>query len=157
MHRPAMHQAPAVQWHVPRLQIHALVLLVLWLAGVVVHAFWWLTVGLAEPVLHGLGLATVLASATVSFAAWTQTVPGSLYWNGTTWAWGADGRNPMAGTLTPAVDFQSLMVLRFDAPGHGTRWLWVGRAGNGVQWRAFRRAAYSRQDADAAGALASGN
>jgi len=128
------------------MQTHALVLLLVWLAGVAAHGAWWLNAGRTAVAPHGWGLAVLLGTACTSFAGWALTGSGRLDWNGDTWTWNADGRAPVTGSLVAALDFQRLLVLRFDTTAHGARWLWVGHAGGGAPWRAFRRAVFSSQE-----------
>ena len=145
-----MHQAPAVQWRVPRMQAHALVLVLVWLLGLAAHSAWWLQAGQTAVAPHVWGLVVVLGTAGTSFAGWAMTGSGRLDWSGDTWTWNADGRAPVTGNLVTALDFQRLIVLRFDTAAVGARWLWVGHAGGGAPWRAFRRAVFSSQETSVA-------
>ena len=140
-----MHQAPAVHWQVPRMQVQALVLLAAALAGAGVHVLWWLQSGQTDARPHVWGFAVLLGSAAASLAGWAFTAPGRLDWNGNTWTWSTDGQAPCTGDLAIALDVQRLMVLRFDGAAQGVRWLWVGHAGSDAPWRAFRRAVVSSQ------------
>ena len=110
-----MHQAPAVQWRVPRMQAHALVLVLVWLLGLAAHGAWWLQAGQTAVAPHVWGLVVVLGTAGTSFAGWAMTGSGRLDWSGDTWTWNADGRAPVTGNLVTALDFQRLMVLRVVA------------------------------------------
>jgi hypothetical protein len=139
-----MHHAPKIHWQVARLRVHAVVLVGLWLAGVMVCAAWWFTGGVGGQLL-ACAWVVVLASGVVSARSWSRAVPGSLVWDGKTWAWLAQGQSAVHGDVAVCVDFQRVMLLRFAGASGGVWWLWVAPGEHAVQWRALRRALFAVQ------------
>ncbi len=150
-----MHHAPKVHWQVTRLRVHACVLSMLWLAGLIACGAWWLTGG-QNVTQHVWVWVVVLACAVVATRDWRATVPGTLVWDGKGWAWLPEGQGAIDGTVAVSIDFQRLMLVRFAGASGGVRWLWVEPGVDMVQWRALRRALFCGQASAALQAPAPG-
>jgi len=145
-----MHGAPSVQYPVGRSAWAAVLLLMIWLAGVAALAFWWAEarVRLWEGIVAA---AAVVLSGAAGIAHWNRTGERLLLsWGGATWTL----CEPLAereGDLEVALDLQSLMFLRWrPRTGGEARWLWAERKANPSGWDDLRRAVYSRASPDAA-------
>jgi toxin CptA len=143
-----MHAAPSVSYPVGRGRIAAWLLALPWAAGCgAVLAWSWQS---AAPGGWRAGAFLLLAACGAwAAAAWWRAPRGTLAWTGAGWRWQdarpgraqaeEEGRRPQA-----ALDLQAALLLRWQAPGRGARWLWLERNAAPADWDALRRAVYSR-------------
>ncbi|MEO5737107.1 MAG: hypothetical protein ABIQ82_06580 [Variovorax sp.] len=137
-----MHSAPSVSFPVGRSRFAGHLLMVIWTAGACcagVVCYQFESVGWRGAVL----LASVLvAGAAAGLAYWRQCA-GELHFDGQ--GWRLAGADPLhAARLLPALDLQSLMLVRLAAPGQRPRWCWLERRSAPHRWLDLRRAVYSR-------------
>lgn len=148
-----MHSAPSVSFPVGRSRYAGLILLAVWAAGAC-------CAGIGSHLLGGLGwrtavllASTLLAGALAARAHWRQPA-GKLQFDGQYWS--LAGTHPIpAARLLPALDLQSLLLVRLVVAGRRSQWLWLERRSDPPRWLALRRAVYSRApSADKAGPVA---
>lgn len=135
---PAMHKPPTVGYPVRRSHFHALALLAIGCGAASVQA-WWLWQVDAPDWRHWLGLLATLSTATAAFLGWWRTPVGLLRWDGQCWQW-TEKWTSVSGSVTPHLDLQDVLLLRFTATGGATRWFWLERGTDRDNWRALRRA-----------------
>ncbi len=156
-----MHSAPSVSYPVRRSRDAARLLWVVWAAGACCAG---LTCCLLDRVdwRAGLLLASSVLAAMVSRRALGCAGPrysDRLVFDGKHWV--LPCALPVeAGRLAVGLDFQALLLIRFDVPGRGARWLWLERRARPERWQDVRRAVYARApsagiSADAGHVLAS--
>lgn len=135
-----MHKAPPVVWALEGPTCVLRVWLVLWLAVLSVDVLWLLHAGAGDwRPAAALALAALLAVATWR---WGRPVAqGSLAWDGNDWWW-AHGALRTRGTVTPQLDLQRGLLLRFVSDAHAVHWFWLESAADPSQWRALRRAVH---------------
>ena len=137
-----MHSAPSVSFPVGRSRSAARILLVVWVLGAC-------CAGITGRLLDGVGwrlgvllASTVLAGAWAAWAQWRQPV-GRLQFDGQSWS--LNGTPPIpAARLLPALDLQSLLLVRLVVADRHSHWLWLERRSDPQRWLALRRAVYSR-------------
>ncbi|RZI77875.1 MAG: hypothetical protein EOP80_03150 [Variovorax sp.] len=148
-----MHSAPSVSFPVGRSRSAGRILLALWVTGAccaVISACLLNGVGWRTAVLLA---STLLAAALAGRAFWRQPT-GRLHFDGQNWS--LTGTYPApAARLVPALDLQSLLLVRLVMANRRSRWLWLERRSDPPRWLALRRAVYSRApSADASGPVA---
>jgi len=143
-----MHNAPSVVYPLGRSYFQGLVLLGLWLAGLLVTVLWWLAVPGPDWRL-GVSVAALLAAGVLAGLGWKNSPAGQLCWDGQAWRW--ESRGYLSGTpvysLSVALDFQRILLLRLENHDQATLWLWAQRAAMPERWLDLRRAVYSRREA----------
>jgi hypothetical protein len=143
-----MHNAPSVAYPLGRSRFQGALLLGLWLAGALVTALWWLATPDAAW-RFGLSAVTLLAAGMAAGLAWRNSPAGQLRWDGQDWCW--ESRGYPSGTrvrsLSVALDFQRILLIRLENHDHATLWLWAQRAAMPERWLDLRRAVYSRRKA----------
>ena len=108
-------------------------------AGVVCYQFE--SMGWRSAVL----LASVVVAGAAAGLAWRRACAGELHFDGQNWRLGGAGAGPVdAARLLPALDLQSLLLVRLAAPGQRPRWCWLERRSAPHHWLDLRRAVYSR-------------
>lgn len=140
-----MHSAPSVTYPVGRSRGAARILLVLWALGAC-------CAGASCYLIDGGGWRQLLLVLSVVFSGVAagfglrRDGAGTLHFDGLHWSLTeADpSRGVHAARVLVALDFQSLMLLRFSEPGRGRRWVWVEQRAMPERWRDMRRAVYSR-------------
>jgi toxin CptA len=146
-----MHSAPSVSFPVGRSRSAGRILLAVWLMGACCTGF-------AVRLMDGAGwrmaallASTVWAGAWAARAQWRQPV-GRLQFDGQSWSLTGSLSIP-AARLLPALDLQSLQLVRLVVADRHSHWLWLERRSDPLRWLALRRAVYSRApSADLAGA-----
>jgi len=147
-----MRSAPSVSYPVGRSRFCAGLLAGLWVAGLAAGLAW-LIPGPVEA-WRTVAWTTVLAGCAVWGWRWyAGQVGGQLNWDGTAWRWRESGADHAIGpdesgrqlSLAVALDLQRVLLVRCVAGGRGpSRWLWLQAGDDVAQWRALRRAVYSR-------------
>ncbi|MDO8387047.1 MAG: hypothetical protein Q7T13_11690 [Polaromonas sp.] len=147
-----MHNAPPVAYPLGRSLFQGWALAGLWLAGLLVTAFWWLA-GPGFDWRTGLAVAAVVAAGVLAWLGWRSAPVGQLHWDGQAWFWESPGYQ--AGTpvlaLSVALDLQRTLLIRLDNHDHASMWLWAHRSAFPERWLDLRRAVYSRRKAWPAG------
>lgn len=147
-----MHSAPAVSYPVGRCHIQAWLSACVWGLGALVCAGWISANGRLDwpqgAALLAWGLGGVLA-----WYDWRQTPSGTLRWDGQQWAC-LSHDSSQAGTVSPALDWQSGVLVAFHPMGGRRQWLWLVRTADPVRWQAVRRALHGRVASVAAQASA---
>jgi len=137
-----MHSAPSVSFPVGRSRFAGQLSLVIWTAGACcagVACYQFESAGWRSAVL----LASVLVAGAPAGLAWRRQCTGELHFDGQGWRLaGADTVD--AAQLLPALDLQSLLLVRLAAPGQRSRWCWLERRSAPHRWLDLRRAVYSR-------------
>jgi hypothetical protein len=85
-------------------------------------------------------------------AAWLtrqRSARGALAWDGEAWLWEAAGREPVAGTVTMAIDLDRWMLLSFTPAQGPRRWLPLSRGPQAGAWAPLRAALYGARPAPA--------
>lgn len=142
-----MHSAPSVNYPVGRSPLVARVLVAAWVAGACTVAGWRYqidrNVDMTDWRMWVLIAALGMAALGVRRAIRKQPSRGELRWDGQYWLLHAD-REQGGAIATVHLDLQMLMLVRV-APAEGpAQWLWMQRDLAPSQWRALRRALYSR-------------
>ena len=142
-----MHKPPTVGYPVRRshFQAHAVLAIGFGAAGV---QAWWVWQVAAPDWRHWLGLLATLLAATTALVSWRRTPDGLLRWDGQCWQW-IDKGTSVNGSVTPHLDLQDVLLLRFAATGRARRWFWLERSTDPDNWRALRRAVHYRAPRDA--------
>jgi hypothetical protein len=143
-----MRHAPSVSYPVGRSPFSALLRSALWLAGAGAIAAW---------IATGQVDATRVSAAAIALAAcgcwagwsWWREPAGTLAWDGARWTFSTPARED-EGSVRPALDLQSVLLVRWDAPQPG--WFWLDRRSSPRHWDALRRAVHSAAFAEPAGA-----
>ncbi|MEJ8854224.1 hypothetical protein WKW79_06575 [Variovorax robiniae] len=86
---------------------------------------------------------SVLLAALAAGALLGRQPAGELRFDGRDWRL-SGAASVRAARLTPALDFQSLMLVRLWFPKRRSRWLWLERRSAPERWLELRRAVYSR-------------
>jgi toxin CptA len=139
-----MHSAPSVNYPVGRSPFAGRAAALVVLAGLACALAWALLAPLGWR--QGLAFAAVAACAGLAVRGWLRAARGLLRWDVLAWAWEEGGRSG-PGVPEVALDFQSLLLVRWRAQAGATRWLWLERASDPSRWEALRRAVYSRASA----------
>jgi hypothetical protein len=141
-----MHHAPSVSYPVGRSSWAGAILFVAWLAGAAACAAWLASGAPAWAPL--LAVAALAAAGGIAAWSWWHQPAGLLAWDGGHWTL-ASGAAPALdpGVLEPALDLQSLLLVRWSASGRG-RWLWLEKGRLPSRWDALRRAVYSPAESD---------
>ncbi|SFO72079.1 hypothetical protein SAMN05216567_102302 [Variovorax sp. OK605] len=140
-----MHSAPSVTYPVGRSRGATRLLVVLWALGAC-------CAGTSCYLSDSAGWRQLLLVLSVAFAGVAagfglrRDGAGTLHFDGLHWSLSAGdaSRSVHAARALVALDFQSLMLLRFSEPGRARRWLWVEQRAMPERWRDVRRAVYSR-------------
>ena len=141
-----MHGAPSVSYPVGRSLLVGALLLAVWSFGLFACiVFAWQ--GASSPRLAAAAGACVASGAWVGRWWWRQPA-GLLAWDSAAWSWSEGDPDVRTGSLEVVLDLQSLLLLRWRAPGRA-RWLWAERARLPARWDALRRAVYSRANPEA--------
>ncbi len=137
-----MHTAPAVDYPVGRSRVQGLLFLTIGIALAVLYVLWF---ALADVVgwRHWLGLAVAIAVSLTIAWAWRSAPAGSLCWDGRSWWWESHGVR-FGGAVAPALDLQSVVLLRFRSYAGACHWFWLERNAAAMQWDALRRAVAAR-------------
>ena len=148
-----MHGAPSVSFPVGRSRFAGHLLMIIWTAGAGcagVVCYQSQSTGWRNAVL----LAAVVVVGAAAGLAWQRERGGELHFDGQNWRFA--GAGPVdAARLQPALDLQSLMLVRLAAPGQRPRWCWLECRSAPHRWLDLRRAVYSRApSADRAGPIA---
>jgi toxin CptA len=140
-----LHNAPPVVYPLGRSRFLGALLLGLWFCGPFAILLWhvqgtgqfdWRLVLMAVSVL----VAGVLAGI-----GWRNAPVGRLAWDGQIWRWESPAYESGAieYELRVLADFQRLLLLRLESPGHARLWLWVEMRAMPERWLDLRRAVYS--------------
>jgi len=88
---------------------------------------------------------SVLGAGIAAGMAWQSAPVGRLVWNGQAWHWESPGyqSGAMEYGLYVLGDFQHLLLLQLENPGHARLWLCVERRAMPDRWLDLRRAVYS--------------
>jgi hypothetical protein len=133
-----MRAAPAVQVTIPR-QGAWLAFVALLGAAAGVTLLGWLAHRLQAPFAAASALAGFIPMA-IALWRWAPVDAGTLAWDGRTWRFAGH-----PGTLHAVIDFDTWMLMRFDAASPpGRAWLALGATRAGGGWHALRNAVYSR-------------
>ena len=140
-----MHCAPPVVYPLGRSSFQAWVLLGFWLGGLAAFAMWCLAATGFDWRL-AVALGAVLAAAVVAWLGWKNSPLGRLRWDGQVWRWESQGyqAGTPVRTLSVALDFQRILLLRLENHDHARLWLWAERNAMPERWLDLRRAVYSR-------------
>ena len=143
-----MHGAPSVSYPVGRSAWLGLLIALAWMAAALAWAAWaWQG---ASPVRLAVGAAATTAAGAWAACWWWRLPDGLIEWDGGSWRWSPAGAGPeAAGRVSPALDAQSALLLRWHAQEGHRAWLWTERSRLPARWDALRRAVYSRADAGA--------
>ena len=142
-----MHGAPSVSYPVGRSRLAGALVLAAWTAGLLAClAFAWQG---APPARLAIAAAACIGAGAWALRWWLRQPAGLLAWDGSAWTWSGGGPAIEAGAVQVALDLQSLMLLRWQAPEAALRLVWVERARLPARWDALRRAVYSRADPEA--------
>lgn len=144
-----MHKPPTVGYPVRRGHFLALALLVIGCGAAGVQG-WWLWQVDTPDWRHWLGALATLSSAAVALLGWRRTPVGLLRWDGQCWQW-IEKAASASGNVTPHLDLQDVLLLRFAATGGTARWLWLECSTDRDNWRALRRAVHYGTPRDAGG------
>ena len=141
-----MHGAPSVSYPVGRSALAGALLLAVWALGLLAClAFAWQG---ASPLRIAAATGACLACGAWAGAWWWRQPAGLLAWDSAAWSWSEGDPEVRTGDLVLLLDLQSLLLLRWRAPGR-TRWLWAERSRLPARWDALRRAVYSRASPEA--------
>ena len=141
-----MHHAPPVSYPVGRSRAVGAAALIACVAGLVATAFWALQDG--ESGWRKPAALLALPLAAWACRAWRASPSGSLSWDGQSWHWSGGG-GEKTGQLAVCLDFQQLLLLRWQAENARAHWLWLERGRMPARWNELRRAVYSRANPDA--------
>jgi len=137
-----MHAAPSVSYPVGRSAFAGRLLALLCVLALAAAAAW-----TVEAAVFGwrqaLAWAAALFCGGLALRGWWRSPAGVLHWDGLAWQW-QDARGAAAGSVEPALDLQSRLLLRWRGDPGGVRWLWIERESDVSHWDALRRAVYSR-------------
>ncbi|RYF72076.1 MAG: hypothetical protein EOO22_11475 [Comamonadaceae bacterium] len=137
-----MHSAPSVSFPVGRSRDAGRLLLAIWIAGaatVVVSGFVMGSFGWRSALPAACGL----FAGALAYGAHRRSGDGCLHFDGH--GWNLTGvRSVPTAHVSPALDLQSLMLVRMTVAGRHARWLWLERRSDPARWLALRRAVYSR-------------
>jgi hypothetical protein len=86
-----------------------------------------------------IGLAAAVAAG---WRVWRAGAPGALHWDGGSWQFGG-----LDGDVTPMLDLNAWLLLRFDPVAGRRRWIAASRASSQGPWAALRAALYSSRPA----------
>lgn len=139
-----MHHAPPVSYPVGRPHLVGVAALTVVFAGMAAMTFWALR---HEGVLRHLALLGSIGLGAWTLRQWLRTAQGTLEWDGWVWRWPSGDAVP--GQLTVHLDFQHLLLLRWQAANVPAAWLWLERSRCPGRWADLRRAVYSRANPDA--------
>jgi toxin CptA len=140
-----LHNAPPVVYPLGRSHFLGALLLGLWLCGLLAILLWHLQGAGQFDWRFVLMVGSVLGVGVAACTAWRYAPVGRLAWDGQVWLW----ESPLyqAGAveyqLCVLADFQRLLLLRLESPGHARLWLWVERRAMPERWLDLRRAVYS--------------
>ena len=137
-----MHSAPSVSYPVGRSRDAGRLLMAVWTAGACCAGVVCWQIGVDG--WRGATLVCCVLSAALAGGVqhWRQN-PGELRFDGRDWQMSGAATLSEA-RLWPALDLQSLMLVRLAAPKQCTRWQWLERRSAPDQWLDLRRAVYSR-------------
>jgi toxin CptA len=137
-----MHNAPSVSYPVGRSRFMGWLALLLWLAGLSAMLAW--VPAHLRPIPWPTGLVLLGMAALGVWVAWVwwRQPCGILRWDGQHWLW--QGQALSAGAVPAVVlDLQHVVLLHWPSASAGP-WLWLEGRQDPQQWRALRRAVYSR-------------
>jgi hypothetical protein len=112
------------------------------LTGALVGLLWRVA---ADPAcwLQELFVLVFLGVCVLALQDWRHAARGILRWDGQSWSW--DGTHgPASGALRLHLDLQFCLILSLHPGGGKPIWLCPQRRSNAHQWRALRRAVFSR-------------
>jgi len=138
-----MHSAPSVNFPVGRSRDASRLLGTIWAAGAC-------CAGAASHPLDGIGWRTavlwagVLLCGGLAWWAHRQQPVGELRFDGQVWRLTGRAGDIHGVRPVPALDLQSLLLVRLVEPGRHSRWLWLERRSAPARWLDLRRAVYSR-------------
>ena len=141
-----IHNAPPVVYPLGRSHFLRGVLLGLWLGGLLLVVFWFLTARHFDWRI-GLAFLAVLAAGMAARSSWRRLPTGQLAWDGGAWRWESAGYQAGISEQDIAViaDFQSRLLLRLENRAGANLWLWLERSAFPERWLDLRRAVYSVQ------------
>jgi hypothetical protein len=139
-----MHHAPPVSYPVDRSRGVGLATAGFGAAGLAVVTWWSLQGGMGPQSFVIVPVATLAALA---LRQWVKTRAGELSWDGREWHW--SGREGVPGLVAVGLDFQRLLLLRWQPMGAPAEWFWLRRGARPSSWADLRRAVYSRANPDA--------
>lgn len=147
-----MRSAPSVSYPVGRCAFSAALRLALWLAGAAVLGLW---VATEQVEAARMAAAAVALAACGGWAAWSwrREPQGTLAWDGARWTFSRQSGEEH-GSVRPALDLQSVLLVRWESQAPG--WLWLDRRSAPGHWDALRRAVHSPAFAEAGGAEKTG-
>ncbi len=150
-----MRGAPSVSVPVGRSRLGLYLAVCLWSLGVLT----WLAWVIASPVPGRQGLvALIIAGCGVwAWRSQRRMPPGLLHWSGKAWfLWGVGPQADDASqeglevSVTPTMDFQSVLLLRVSAVDSNlVGWWWLTRGEDAANWQAVRRAVHGPRPAAA--------
>ena len=136
-----MHSAPSVSFPVGRSRFASRLVAGVWLLGAAAFVAWCLEYSGAG--WRTAALVVLLLVAGLGVRRATRAGEGSLLkWDGQLWS--CSGKLCFGNaTMTPQLDFQSLMLVRLQEQGRRTAWLWLDRAFDPTRWLDLRRAVHA--------------
>lgn len=141
-----MHGAPSVSYPVGRSALVGALLMGIWSLGLFACVAF-AALGASARGIAAAAAACLASGAWVAWSWWRQPA-GLLAWDTAAWTWSEGDPHVRTGALEVVLDLQSLLLLRWRAPGQG-RWLWAERTRLPARWDALRRAVYSRANPEA--------
>ena len=144
-----MHKAPAVTYPVGRSVLHAWLLGLSCLTGVLAGWFWRVQAS-PQPWIQWLYAVVLLLASLAAFRGWWRSPGGSLRWDGKGWQLSVlDSR--LGGVVSIHLDLQAWLVLCLRSEEGGRKWLWLERRADPINWHALRGAVFSARVGSAAG------
>lgn len=136
-----MHSAPAVTYPVGRCRFHAGLLagLLVMGAGVLVT---WVQHDDAIAMRHAAAGLLWLICALAVVRLWWRSPTGSLTWDGQLWTWAGEGGEPYPVALSMTLDSQTALLLRLQADGAPSLWVWLEQRRAPARWLPCRRAVF---------------
>jgi toxin CptA len=141
-----MRSAPSVTYPVGRSVFSALLRAVLWVAGTAA-ILGWIATARVDGVRTAVALACLVVVGAWAAWSWRREPQGVLGWDGARWTFVTNG-SEQAGQLRAALDWQSVLLVRWTSGASG--WLWLDRSADPARWDALRRAVHSPASSEAA-------
>ena len=145
--RSKSRSAPATRFPVANSRLQAYFLSSIWVCSALVGLFWSLTASIS---FWRLWAAIVVIFVAAGAAIWglKRACKGSLRWDRHAWSLtlaksDSEDQQSLVGTLTVHLDFQRVLLVRFQGDNGSRRWLWLDRGFDPRAWLAMRRAVYS--------------
>lgn len=135
-----MHTPPSVEYPAGNTRWHLRAALLAWSVALAINLAWLLLSGPGDwRPWSGLALTMIGAALALRFGG--ICVGGALVWDGDVWWWEHD-RARVRGMVSPELDFQRVMLLRFVPDAGRRRWFVLEHGSNPARWLDLRRAVH---------------